>query len=67
MKKLVALSSKEVLFIQASLSDYLCKLNYDLSVNDDPLILEEILDSLDICDSLRRKLSKVFPDLSIVD
>lgn len=69
MKKLVALSTKEALLIQSCLTDHAAKASCILSHSDDypSNVLDQVLDDLDLCDSIRCKLSKVFLDLSKYD
>ena len=63
MKKLVVLSSKEALLLESALSHFSYHCSHNLnSQNKDVVSLA--LDDLELCDSLRKKIRKSFPDLS---
>ena len=66
MKKLIAISTKEALLIQSAVSHWAIHCNKQLN-SSDKNIVEMALDDLDLCDNIRRKISKIFTDLSIID
>lgn len=62
MNKFIFLSPKEALLIHSSLSDYAVKVSSFLSHSDDypSNVVEELLDDLDLCDFVRKKILKLF-------